>query len=108
MLNLPERLFDQLGSFVSNILVCRSLGLPVRWRRPAPITARTVNDSRAVRGTKTRWVLERKSGGLTRKPSAILRERSLGIMPSSTSLSLNLSFTHNPSVRGRVVKVLRL
>ena len=29
-------------------------------------------------------------------------------MPSSTSLSLNLSRTHSPSVRGRLVKVLRL
>jgi hypothetical protein len=39
---------------------------PRRGRRVAPITARTVSDSRAVRGTKMRWVLERWSGGFTR------------------------------------------
>src|SRR5258706_12684601 len=39
---------------------------PRRGRRVAPITARTVSDSRAVRGTKMRCVFERWSGGLTR------------------------------------------
>ncbi len=82
--------------------------LSLRRRRVAPITASTVSDSRAVRGTKIRWVFDRRSGGLIRKPSAVVRLRSFGIMPSSTSLSLNLRRTHSPSVRGRVVKVLRL
>ncbi len=35
-----------------------------RWRRVAPITAITVRDSRAVRGTKIRCVFDRWSGGL--------------------------------------------
>jgi hypothetical protein len=39
---------------------------PRLGRREAPITAKTVSDSRAVRGTKMRWVLERWSGGFTR------------------------------------------
>ena len=39
---------------------------PRLGRRVAPITARTVSDSSAVRGTKMRWVLERWSGGFTR------------------------------------------
>jgi hypothetical protein len=39
---------------------------PRLGRRVAPITASTVSDSRAVRGTKMRCVFERWSGGLTR------------------------------------------
>ena len=42
------------------------------WRRVAPMTASTVSDSRAVRGTKMRWVFERWSGGFTRNPRAWL------------------------------------
>src|SRR5207249_6808336 len=85
-----------------------SMTAHLRRRRVAPITASTVRDDSALRGTKIRWVLDRRSGGLIRNPSAVVSERSLGIMPSRTSLSLNLSLTQSPSVRGRLVKVLRL
>ena len=88
---------------------CRlSGGAPLRRRWVAPITASTTSDSSALRGTKILCMFERKSGGLIRKPSAVVRLRSLGIMPSRTSLSLNLSLIQSPSVRGRLVKVLRL
>ena len=46
--------------------------------------------------------------GVDQEALAVVRLRSFGIMPSSTSLSLNFRRTHNPSVRGRVVKVFRL
>src|SRR2546422_6156983 len=59
--------------------------MPLRRRRVAPITASTVSDSSASRGTKIRWVFERRSGGLIKNPSPIVSERSFGIMPSSTS-----------------------
>src|SRR5260221_599100 len=52
-------------------------------------------------------VFERRSGGFIRNPSAGFCVRSLGKMPSITSLSLNFRRTQRPSVRGRVVKVLR-
>src|SRR5439155_10659674 len=82
--------------------------MPLRRRRVAPITASTVSDSSASRGTNIRCVFERRSGGLIKNPSPIVSERSFGIMPSSTSLSLNFRRTHRPSVRGRLVKVLRV
>src|SRR5579872_1386335 len=72
------------------------------------MTASTVNDSSAVRGTKILWVFARWSGGFTRYPSGELCSRSAGINPSSTSLSLNRSRTQRPSVRGRVVNVFRV
>ena len=58
---------ETLRTYSSNIGTWRwsSVG-PRRGRRVAPITARTDRDSRAVRGTKMRWVFERWSGGLTR------------------------------------------
>jgi hypothetical protein len=55
------------GAYSSNMGTWRwSSLMPRRARRVAPITARTVSDSRAVRGTKMRCVFERWSGGLTR------------------------------------------
>jgi hypothetical protein len=58
---------DKSERYSSNMGTWRwsSVG-PRRGRRVAPITARTVSDSRAVRGTKMRWVFERWSGGFTR------------------------------------------
>jgi len=78
-----------------------------RWRLVAPITAITVRDSKAVRGTKIRCVLERWSGGLTKYHSGIAWRRSEGMRPSRTSLSLKRRRTQRPSERGRVVNVLR-
>jgi hypothetical protein len=51
---------ETLRTHFSNIGTWRwsSVG-PRRGRRVAPITARTDRDSRAVRGTKMRWVFER-------------------------------------------------
>lgn len=47
-------------SYSSNIGTWRaSLGPPFRWRRVAPMTASTVKESSAVRGTKMRCVLDR-------------------------------------------------
>ena len=80
----------------------------LRRRRVAPMTARTDIEEIALRGMKTRWVFERRSGGLIRNPSEVFCVRSLGIMPSMVSLSLNFNRTQRPSVRGRVVKVLRV
>src|SRR5579863_8188982 len=92
----------------SNIGTWRWSSAPRCLRRVAPITASTVSDSSAVRGTKIRCVFERWSGGLTRNPSGVVCVRSAGIRPSSTSLSLNRSRTHSPSDRGRDVNVLRV
>ena len=54
-------------NYSPNIGTCRvSVGSPFLRRRVAPITASTISDSKAVRGTKMRCVLERRSGGLIR------------------------------------------
>lgn len=60
---LPQARLEFLRStksYSSNIGTWRaSLGPPFRWRRAAPMTASTVKDSSAVRGTKMRCVLDR-------------------------------------------------
>src|SRR5437016_11105449 len=52
-----------------------------------------------------RCTFDRRSGGLIRKPSAVVILRSFGISPSRISPSLNLIRTHSPSDRGLVVNV---
>src|SRR5271163_4441805 len=92
-----------LELYCSNSVTCLVSGAPpLRRRFAAPITAITVSDVSASRGTKTRCVFERRSGGFSRKPSAGFWVRSFGRMPSIMSLSLNFRRTQRPSVRGRV------
>src|SRR5215467_5788683 len=77
------------------------------FRVAPPITATISNSVKDVRGSQTRCVLPRVSGGVRKKPSESSSPILFSDRPSNASPSFKRRRSQRPSPRGRPEKLLR-